>query len=330
MNSLKTLLHFLKTLILLLLGLAISYSHAVASILLAFTRGIEVTVALLLADAINPLKTLLYFWISLAITYSCAVALILLAFNWWGMRVAIALLLAEVFVNCSYWILLKAQMLTVLPRETWQAISPENCPFLDIDGLHQYSQDLEYLGFVLVKDFHQFPTNAISINEEINPSNFTRIFYHSELCCFAEISQLFPTTNRDPTPIACTIISFMDGGWTLSTTQFKPNPLCYMWRNNKTLWTYYPGAIPVDLLQFHLERRQQIIDDLDICNLFDLSWEHYWDKRWKELTNRQLIFKRKPISMALIEATLFELKPSSEWMGDYLKLAASKRAFIRQ
>ena len=136
----------------------------------------------------NSLKTLLGFWTAIAIPYSFAVVILLFAFNWWGMKVAIALLLIGVYLHFSFWSYLKSQILAALPDDfTWQDISPENySPFLDIDWLREYIQELEYIGFVRLKDYQLTPESGG------NPSDFARLFSHPQLYCFAEIFQSFP------------------------------------------------------------------------------------------------------------------------------------------
>ncbi|MDM9381872.1 hypothetical protein QUB80_14300 [Chlorogloeopsis sp. ULAP01] len=39
--------------------------------------------------------------------------------------------------------------------------------------------------------------------------------------------------------------------------------------------------------------------------------------------------RRKPLLLSILEATLFELNPKSEWLGDYPKEAAKRRAHHR-
>lgn len=270
----------------------------------------------------NFLKTLLGFWISLAIPYFLAVIFLWMAFRSGGMNAVIVPLIIAITVHLIFWSYLKSKILAALPKNfTWKAIAPENCPLLDIDTLDRYSQQLESLGFISLKDFQQTTESGG------NPSDFARLFSHPQLNCFAEVSQSFPL-NQDPIPITCTILSFMDGDWTFATAKLKPNGFFYMWRRPKALWTYYPAATITDLLQVHLERRQQIVDTLGVSILLDLSWKLYCNQAYKITIHRRIIVEEKPILIALVEATLFELKPSSEWMGDYPKLAARKRAVI--
>ncbi len=41
---------------------------------------------------------------------------------------------------------------------------------------------------------------------------------------------------------------------------------------------------------------------------------------------RKQTFRRKSLLLAMLEATLFEINPKSEWLGDYPKVAAKRRA----
>ena len=71
------------------------------------------------------------------------------------------------------------------------AISPEDCPLLDIDWLNQYILQLENLGFVPLKDFQISPESGG------DPSDFARLFSHPQLNCFAKVIKLNPP-NKQP------------------------------------------------------------------------------------------------------------------------------------
>ncbi|MDF0554877.1 hypothetical protein [Kamptonema sp. UHCC 0994] len=78
------------------------------------------------------------------------------------------------------------------------------------------------------------------------------------------------------------------------------------------------------MLQKHLEFRQRMIGDLGIKVLTDVSWENYVKIVQESVIYRKRSLKRKNLLLAMIEVTLFELNPKSEWLGDYAKFARQR------
>jgi hypothetical protein len=66
--------------------------------------------------------------------------------------------------------------------------------------------------------------------------------------------------------------------------------------------------------------------DLGITVSTDVSWEVFRNLQQKSIILCKQIMRRKPLLLSILEATLFELNPKSEWLGDYPKEAAKRRA----
>jgi len=262
----------------------------------------------------NVKKSLFHVWKIVSIHYLWFCISVFCAFWWLGWQVAIVVGLIELFFNISWWVKLKAKIMKGLPGE-FRCLPThlEEFSELDLNALFKYTEQLEGLGFIKVVDYKLETANGLS-----------RLFSHSQHSCFADVFQIIPV-GKEPTPVFCTIHSALEDGWTLSTTIVQPDGIKTMWRNPKSLWTYHPNATSAELLQIHLERRQQIVDDLQVHPLTDLSWEFYFIQQQKGTVQRRETLQRKNIVIALIEATLFEMNPQSEWMGDYPKLAARNR-----
>ncbi|MEE3717609.1 hypothetical protein V2H45_12665 [Tumidithrix elongata RA019] len=192
--------------------------------------------------------------------------------------------------------------------------SPQEFPALDLKEWNHYAEMLGTMGFEQIIDFRIESTVGIA-----------RLFSDSKNHVFAEVFKVF-SPNNEPIPIACSFHSSFSDGWTLSSTTLKPNGLSYMWCSPVSLSTYHSEIEIPNLLQTHLLRRQQIADDLGLSILTDISWEAYCTKMNASCLARRETLKRKNIVFALIEATLFELNPKYEWLGDYPKLAAKRKA----
>ena len=260
-------------------------------------------------------KSLFHVWKIVLVYYIFSFCTIAIIFLWLGWQGAITLALIELFLHISWWIDLKSKLLKNLPSEF--RCSPthiEQFPGLDLDSLYRYNDILKPLGFIQVVDYRSE-----------TGTGFARVFAHPQHYCFADVFQVLPA-GKQPLPMVCTIHSYLENDWKIVTTVVQPDGLNYMWRSNKTLWTYYKSANPAELFQIHLERRQKIIENLGLEILTDLSWEFYFIQEQKASIKRRENFARKNIVIALIEATRFEMNPVSEWLGDYPKLAARRRS----
>ncbi len=219
-----------------------------------------------------------------------------------------ALLVAVVagYFHVMWWIELKAKILKNFPRE-FRCLPThlEEFDSLDLKSLYCYTEALESLGFIKLVDYKTESATGLA-----------RVFRHPQFYCFADVFQLFPR-GKEPTPVLCTLHSYMEDDWILSTTTVKPDGIKRMWRSPRVLWTYHLSATPTELFQYHLQRRQQMQDELDAEVLKKLSWEFYFMQQQNSSIRRRETFQNKNIIIALIEATLFEMNPASEWMGDY-------------
>ena len=79
------------------------------------------------------------------------------------------------------------------------------------------------------------------------------------------------------------------------------------------------------LLQNHLNFRQQILTNLCITVAIDVSWQTYKNLERQATIFRKQSFRHKNLLLAMLEATLFEMHPKSEWLGDYPKEAVKRR-----
>jgi hypothetical protein len=194
---------------------------------------------------------------------------------------------------------------------------PTEFSWLDLDLLEQYSNKFTDLGFIKLTDY--------KLDEEYPPKGqgFARVFVHKDYHCFAEISQLLGA-GKKPTTMEYYIGSSLERDWQLTTTTRPLLGVSFVWRNPKKLWTYNPHTSPEKLLQYHMQLRQKMIDNLQINVYPELSWDFYCDQINKSFIDRNKLWKRKNQIIGLIEVTLFEMNPPSQWLGDYKRFVKEK------
>lgn len=211
---------------------------------------------------------------------------------------------------------LKSQILQALPDQ-WQfkVAVLADYPQLDLAWLQQQTNTLESLGFVQLMDCKVEPGNG-----------FARCFAHPQQYCFSQIGQIFKDTGEI---IAehCTIFSLLEQDWAVAEINREVNShdaIAYIWRHPKQIRTYHANINLDELLQAHLRLRQQILVDLSITVLTDVSWFALRNLEQQATILRKQTIRRKNLLLTMLEATLFEMNPKSQWLGDYPKEAARR------
>jgi hypothetical protein len=268
------------------------------------------------------------FWIALAnyLVLGLMLFLYLLAGNGWkltnllslpdlmGLTIVIALVLFP-FI----WFLgnIKTQMLQELPNESrFKAAVITDFPQLDLFWLQQETKDLEAIGFVQLMDYKVEPGNG-----------FARSFAHPQHHCFAEIGQLFSDAKDKPEKYSY-MYSSLTQDWDLTTINRQVHRLdatAYIGKHPKAVRKYHPEVYLDELLEQHLSLRRQMLNNLDISVVTDISWSGYKSLGQQATISRKTIMRRKKLLLAMLEATLFEIKPKSEWLGNYAKVAAKRQ-----
>ena len=93
---------------------------------------------------------------------------------------------------------------------------------------------------------------------------------------------------------------------------------------SKEINFYNSDATPRELFYSHIEKRRQISEDLGLKIITDVSWDWFVEKRNLTIKNQPRLWKKRNLIIALIKATLIELKQPQEWLGDYRKLAKQR------
>src|SRR5262249_19938743 len=128
----------------------------------------------------------------------------------------------------------RTTILGAMPDELdFRTASAADFPGLDTEGLEEYTQALEGLGFRRLTDY-------TLLTELANfPRGFGRLFFHPEEHCFAEINQVFASGRR--VPLRCSVLTFLDDGWSVATTDRVATKHNYLMRRPRALCPRPPG-----------------------------------------------------------------------------------------
>ncbi|HIK07073.1 MAG TPA: hypothetical protein IGS40_20675 [Trichormus sp. M33_DOE_039] len=268
------------------------------------------------------------FWISV-ISYllvGFCLFLYLVASNGWKLTNLLSLpgfigliVVVAVAIFPLLWFLshLKSQLIKVLPDDVqFNKVVPTDYPWLDLATLSEQTTTLESLGFIQLID-HDIPSAL----------GFSRSLAHPQQYCFAEIGQLFQVTGGIITHHLC-IFSILEQDWALAEINkavSNVDAISYIWRHPKQIRRYHSNMKLDELFQSHLKFRQQILTDLNINLSTDTSWSFFQRIEEQAAIFRKQTMRRKNILLSMLETTLFEMNPKSEWLGDYPKEAAKRR-----
>ncbi len=266
------------------------------------------------------------FWFQVG-NFFFSLVISILAILWygsWDKYIFLSLPFLVAFIVCFFlnllpfiWFLshLKSQLLQAMPDE-WEfnVAVLTDYPLLNFTWLREQTTILESLGFLQLMDYQVKPGNG-----------FARCFAHPQHYCFAEIGQSFMQDGEIVT--SHTIFSALEQDWAVGAIN-RPvqnaDGIGYIWRNPKHIRTYQPYLNLDELLQSHLNFRQRIITDLGIYVFTDISWHFYRNMMQQFTVSSKQTFRRKNLILAMLEATLFELNPKSEWLGDYPQAAVKR------
>jgi hypothetical protein len=182
-------------------------------------------------------------------------------------------------------------------------------PGLDTEGLEEYTQALEGLGFRQLTDY-------TPLTELANfPRGFGRLFVHPEEHCFAEINQAFASGQR--VPLRCCVMSFLDDGWSVATTDRVATKHNYLMRRPRAAWRSLPGERPAGLVKAHLKLRRQMTADLGVEVVEEGTAGAYFEREREANRQRKQAVRQRSGLGILLDHWLFDRNPKTEWLGEY-------------
>jgi hypothetical protein len=220
---------------------------------------------------------------------------------------------------------LKLILMGVTPTGVeYRPLNPEEAKLLDSEAFNNITEELKALGFLREIDGKgraRAPKWTISYKGHFS---LLRLFKHPGHLCYATIAQPF-LFHKPRGPISCSVISFLEDGWSLTTTQFKLAALGYASRRGKGLWQSRPGATPVELLSDHLELRNHLSNDVGTEACKDLSFDRWCYSQNVNWAERRKRLWRRSIYSIFIESIQLRRNPQFEWLGDYAQITAQRK-----
>ncbi|RUT08163.1 hypothetical protein DSM106972_013310 [Dulcicalothrix desertica PCC 7102] len=195
-------------------------------------------------------------------------------------------------------IFIKLQILQATPKNlNIKLVSLDNIYEVNHVSLNQYTRSLKSLGFVQIADFQE--------REAV-----IRVLWHPEYQCGAEILQ---SLNKTSPYTYCGISNIFEQGWAVAFLDNDINQIgAYALRVPKRL-TIFKSKMPLDkLLKLFLEFRKQMMSDLNISIIKDVSIDLYLDvsKKSRRQTRQKIIWTS--IIFMFIEMSLFSMKTDDE------------------
>ncbi|OYQ65132.1 hypothetical protein B9G53_08540 [Pseudanabaena sp. SR411] len=237
---------------------------------------------------------------------------IAVAFHFYGWKTAS--IIAFFLFICFIWLLsdIKEKLIRSQPDQfNYETTTIEDYPLLNFNWFQNQTDRLKLLGFVQIMDY-KIPQSP----------GFARCFAHPVNYCYAEVNEVFKATGESFARNA-SITSSLEQDWTLSSINQEVSitaSIAYgFWRKPRSLRIYYPNLSLEELFNKHLKMRQQMITNIGVSVLTDVSWENYVNKQQEGTIYRKKAMKQKSLLLAMIEVTKFELNPKSEWLEDYAK-----------
>jgi hypothetical protein len=218
----------------------------------------------------------------------------------------------------SFLSLIKASLLKAMPEE-WLHYGVSRVDIMSFDRrwFQSQTQSLENLGFQKIKDYKLKDENSTSL---------ARLFLHPQRSCFVEIGE---RVAPDSTLKNTVMISVFDDDWFLASnhrnTQGAIDSLGYSWRDPKTVQIFDPSLDLKDLFNNHLVLRKQMRSDLGLKLDRHLNWDRYEALEQQQTRLRRQRFQAKPLLLTMIDATLYEFKPQTRWLGAYGKLRGKSK-----
>jgi hypothetical protein len=215
---------------------------------------------------------------------------------------------------------IKSRLLARLPDQLdWQPVDPQVTAGVDQEVLAKATDEVEALGFWLQLD------SQITDKYSQRATNFSRLFMHPEYHCFAELNQLVASDGQ-PTPLRFMIVSLMSDDWTLTSgnREWEVIKTTWIWRQPRVLWTSHPQASPGELLDAHLERRGQIVEDLGISVRSGLTPCVFFEHEQRASTKRKRALRNRNGLVAAVELMSVDKHPRREWLGDYPQVASKR------
>lgn len=213
----------------------------------------------------------------------------------------------------------KSAFLDGIPEDLdFVSADPDEFEKLDRKRLKNYTEALEAQGFKRLMDY------KVQTEMEHFPTGFARLMVNSKDHTFAEINQGFFPDGK-PVPMRCSINTFLDGGWSLCTTDRRASKETYAMRRPMSVWQSRADDKPAELLAAHKKLKTRMLRDLETEVLTDDTADAYFEHERKANRDRQRAIQKRWALGLMLEVFFYEYNPRTEWMGAYKKGSRKKK-----
>lgn len=230
-----------------------------------------------------------------------------------GGVIGIALLVGAAAVVATVLLVIKRSLVAACPVGlSFRPAEPVEFPELDLERLNRYSSDLERLGFVALADY------TISADRGAVQPGFARLFGHAEIQCYAEVNQLFPTSQT--VPMRVMLATRFAEGWSAVTTDRRADAAVWLLRRPRGSWRSIPDAPVESLFESHRELVQLIENETRARPEPSVTAECWYDAERRNAETVRETLSGRNIVVMLWE--FFSYRGRTEWLGT-LKSARS-------
>jgi hypothetical protein len=226
-----------------------------------------------------------------------------------AIAITAAVFLIPLGILALHWI--KSSIVAALPVELeFAPATLEEFPRLDMKRLKRDTEAYAALGFRPLMDYQ------VQTELESSARGFARLLVLDGEHCYAEINQGFGA-DGDPIPMRSMVVSHLDGGWSLATSNRAPSKELFLMRRRKAAWRSLPEAKPDGLLQDHLKLRRKMIGDLNLKVAAKDSVDAYFERERQAARERKQAVASRWALAIVLDLWLFDKNPKNEWLGDY-------------
>jgi hypothetical protein len=221
------------------------------------------------------------------------------------------------YLRCE---MLKRKLVALLPTKIKYVQAGLN-DFLALDrtALKNLTEELTSLGFVAATDYCR---ERITEKEIFR---FRRLFIHPTHKCYAELSQTIRSAES-LTPVRCALISCLKGGWSMTTSNAEATLGSYAIRSPMNAHVANAKDGPPQLLQYHLDCREQVCGMLGTHVSAQCSIRSRLTQAGEDALEARTRLTRRNAILYCLELDLFTRKPRTEWMGHAIGAAIKKAA----
>lgn len=205
-------------------------------------------------------------------------------------------------------VFLRPLLLTSVPPSIqFVDASEDEFPNLDHVRWSEYSERLEALGFVHVRD--------VKIANMLH-AGISRVYLHPDSNCYGTVFQAFAPNAPG---MLFGLLSYIGEDWTVGHGVLAPTPGSAVNRLPHRLAFSRPGSSVEELYQEHIATRDQIAAGLGLRIVTPVGFETYQQRSDLDAAARRSSVGRNPFVLAC-KVYLAKLRPlSNDWWGDYPK-----------